>query len=122
MPRRAPQLVGEVDVVGAPHRVEQPERRRVVGRARARAAIANSGTTPEPPAMSCTGRVSAGLGAPGRPHEERAERPVHLELVAGAHLVDEVGRDLAVGQLVDGERHPRSPAPDDAIEYERIAV
>ena len=56
----------------------------------------------------------AGLGG-GRPDEERPERPVHLDHVAGAQLVDEVRRDLAVGELVDGELHA-GRRPDDATE------
>jgi hypothetical protein len=37
------------------------------------------------------------------PRERPADRAAHLELVARAQLVDEVRRDLSVGQALDGE-------------------
>ena len=40
----------------------------------------------------------------GVPDEVAADRAAQLELVAGPELVDEVGRDLAVVQALDGER------------------
>ena len=43
--------------------------------------------------------------ADGRiPGEVAADRPAQLELVAGAQLVDQVGRDLAVVQPLDRQR------------------
>ena len=39
----------------------------------------------------------------GAPREVPADRPADLELVAGAHLLHEVGRDLAVVDELDGQ-------------------
>ena len=61
-------------------------------------AIARSGTTPEPPAMSCTGD-----GIVLAPDEVAAERAEHLQRVTGRDVVHQVRRDLAVRHLVDAE-------------------
>ena len=49
------------------------------------------------------------------PDEVAADRAAQLELIAGAELVDEVRRDLAVVEPLDGERE-RSSSGADAIE------
>ena len=56
---------------------------------RARRSIAISGTTPEPPPTSSAGRVAV-------PDEPAADRPAHLELVAGDDVVVQERRHLAV--------------------------
>ncbi len=37
------------------------------------------------------------------PHEPAADGPAHLELVPDGQIPDKVGRDLAVGQFLDGD-------------------
>jgi len=58
------------------------------------------GTSPEPPATSSSGPPSWASHT-----NQPADRTAELELVARAHLVDEVGRDLAVGEPHDGQGH-----------------
>ena len=41
-----------------------------------------------------------------RPHEVAADRPAQLELVAGAQLTGQVGRDLPVGDPFHREAQP----------------
>ena len=79
-------------------------------------AIAISGTMPDPPAMSCTGSAP-----PGSPHEVAAERTLHLELVARQHVAHEVGRHLALGDLIDGELDRLARCRTSPREYERTA-
>jgi len=54
------------------------------------------------------------------PCERAADRPAHLEAVARPQLADQVGRDLAVVDSLDGQLEAGSSGAE-AIEYERCA-
>ena len=74
--------------------------------------MAISGTTPEPPAISSIGPPVVRV-----PDEVPADRAAQLDPVAEHHDVVHEGRDLAVGQPLDGQLHlARRGSDRDAIE------
>ena len=101
--RGAPfELVGVHHLVGVAHGVHQPERRPAV-QARTLAHHRHQGYDARPAAHQ-QDRLLDGRVGRGRPDEPAADRTAHLELVTELHVLDEVRRDLAVADLLDGDR------------------
>ena len=113
--RPAGRRLARVGDHGPRRRSSRARRRRARPRAAARrAAGAASASLPALPAVAqhrhqrhepgAAGDEQQRAALGGVPGEPAAERPAHLELVARPRLVDEVRRDLAVVEPLDGDR------------------
>ena len=82
-------------------------------------AIAYSGTTPDPPAMSCTGRVSP-VFATGAHTKNAPSGPCTSSMSPARTSSTRYGDTSPSGSLSTAST-TRVEDPDDAIEYDRVA-